>query len=371
MIITTRIDIICLLGLVISLFSCVDKIDFAQPEVIQNAIAIQGKLTKGNPSRVEVEISEVFNFSESPRLISAQYVELVDDSGNKVELVTKEQGIYQLDLLPDMAIDIAYGKGYKIKTALFDGTTYESEFDTLYPVTIPTDIATQKVQELKVNEFGVIDTLNFITFNTSTEFPVYNGQKINLLWEIESTFKLSDSPAIYLSCPRDCQPTNSQRSPKTCFINFSPVQNYKTLNTQELSGDKVTDFTIFTTAIKSFIFSEGFYLTVLQQSLSEDAHEYWSTVALLTNRIGSVFQAPAGRINSNIRSIDNEEAVVFGYFFATESNIQRIYVPPALADFPQTVCPAFPNPDGSGPGNCCDCLCELNSTLEQPEWWVE
>jgi len=90
----------------------------------------------------------------------------------------------------------------------------------------------------------------------------------------------------------------------------------------------------------------------------------------LVNR-SSINQSPAGQINSNIRSVDEEGVVVFGYFFATESSIHRIYVPPALAGFPQTVCPVRPNPDGSGPGNCCDCLCEPNSTLEEPEWWTE
>ena len=90
----TSIFLFCLFTLSISLWTCIDAIDFAQPATIQNAISIQGKLTKGNPSRVEVQISEVFNFSGVPRLIDALSVALIDDSGNEVALASKIQGVY-------------------------------------------------------------------------------------------------------------------------------------------------------------------------------------------------------------------------------------------------------------------------------------
>lgn len=367
----TSIYLLCLWTLSISFWTCIDAIDFAQPATFQNAISIQGKLNKGNPSRVEVQISEVFNFSEVPRLIDALYVELIDDRGNKVALESKIQGIYKLDLGANQPVEVAYGAGYQIKVALNNGEIYESAFDTLYPVTTATKLSIQKTQKVKTNTLGVRDTVNFVAFNTSTTFPVYNNQKVNLLWELESTFKLTDSPIFYSSCPRDCQPTNLDKIPKTCFVTFSPVQNYKTLNARSLSGAAVMDFNILTADASSFIFSEGFYLTVLQQSLSEDAYEYWSIVAQLTNRSGTIFEAPAGRVSSNIRNINEAKTSVFGYFYATESSTQRIYVPPTFEVTAKPVCPVLPNPDGSGPGNCCDCLCEPNSSTERPVWWVE
>lgn len=370
---TTRISIATffLFSLSISLFTCIDTIDFAQPEAIQGAITIQGKLTKGNPSQIEVRIGEVFNFSETPRLIDAKYVELIDDRGNKLNLPSKVQGIYKLDILGEEALKVEYGKGYQIKTELNNGQLYESTFDTLYPVTTPLRLSSQKTQEIRTNALGIRDTAKFIAFNISTLFPKFEGQKVNLLWEMESTFKLTDSPRSYSRCPRDCQTTSIDRLPKTCFVTINPIQNYKTLKASSLSGDEVMDFNVLTENANSFIFAEGLYLTVFQQSLSESAYEYWSIVAQLTNRSGDIFEAPAGRITSNIRNVEDSKAAVFGYFYATESTMQRIYVAPALADFPKFVCPVLPNPDGSGPGNCCDCLCELNSTIEQPVWWVE
>ena len=41
---------------------CLDKIEFERPETIDNGIAIQGKLVKGNPNSIRVSIQNLFNF---------------------------------------------------------------------------------------------------------------------------------------------------------------------------------------------------------------------------------------------------------------------------------------------------------------------
>ena len=223
----TKSTILILLGCIIMLFACIDTIEFDQPKAIENTISIQGKLTKGNPSRVAVQISEVFNFSEVSRLIDAKYVQLIDDSGNEVALISRIQGIYQLDILPEMPLKVEYGKGYQIKTELNNGEIYESTFDTLYPIVEPQDLTVRKVQELTTNLAGTADTVNLMQFRTSTTFPTFNSKKVSLLWELQNVFKLSDTPDVYPRCPRDCQPTNSAKASKTCYVTINPVQNYR------------------------------------------------------------------------------------------------------------------------------------------------
>ena len=197
---------------------------------------------------------------------------------------------------------------------------------------------------------------------------VPNQEKTDLLWEMSGTFKLTDSPQAFRSCPRDC-PADVQ--PKTCFVTNNPKINYKSLNVRAFSGTEIADFEIFENPANSFVFSEGYYLNVFQQSLSALAYNYWSTVDKLVNRDGTIFEAPSGKISTNIYSLTTPENETFGFFFATERAPIRGYIPPSFAGFPRTVCPVLPSPDGSGPGNCCNCLCELNSTTVQPEWWVE
>jgi hypothetical protein len=349
--------------------ACIDSIEFERPDSIQNAISIQGKLTKGDPSQIIVQIKEVFDFRSAPRLIDARYVQLIDLNGNMIELPSKQQGIYQMEIPKNGDFPIEYGAAYKIKIELNNAQVFESTFDTLYAVPTPNAINFRKEQQEITNNAGETATKKSIIFSVDTHFrKTKNSQKTNLLWEFESVRKQTDSPASYISCPSSCNPTSGE--PKTCYITLSPFRNYKTLNSKTLSGDEVIDFIILEENATSYIFAEGYYLNVWQQSISPQAYEYWSTVNLLTNRNGSIFEAPSGKVTSNILSAD-KNTNVFGFFFVTEAVLNRIFIAPDIAGNPKPVCPTPPAPDGSGPGNCCNCLCEENSTTTKPDWWEE
>lgn len=351
--------------------ACVDPIDFEQAASVQNGISIQGKLVKGNPSKVNVQIKEVFSFAGVPRLIDAKDVIIVDDKGNSLALKSSKQGLYNLDIPENNDFEVAYGKGYQIKVELNNNEVYESTFDTLYPVLPPTEIRTLREEISIVNNAGAVDSFEVLKIVVDTDFSTFENKKVNLLWEFESVYKQSDSPSFYSRCARDCQPTNKENEPKTCYININPIENYNVLRTSTLSGNSISNFTLLELPATSFVFAEGYYLTILQQSLSEPAYEYWATVKSLTTRSGTIFEPPSGKIRANIQNKSETDTEAFGYFFVTESEQRRIYIAPSAVNSPKKVCPVPANPDGSGPGNCCDCLCEINSTTEKPEWWVE
>ena len=117
------------------------------------------------------------------------------------------------------------------------------------------------------------------------------------------------------------------------------------------------------------ILSEGYYLRVFQQSVTDDAFEYWSQVNQVASRTGSLFEAPAGRVKSNITNVNDPEEETFGYFYATEEREIRVFVEPSLAGNPSITCPGALNQGGGAPSNCCNCLTVANSTTERPSWW--
>jgi len=85
-------------------------------------------------------------------------------------------------------------------------------------------------------------------------------------------------------------------------VSFNPVANYTSLNTNMLSGNSVKDYTIYESPnLKTFVYAEGYYLSVYQQAISEQAYEYWRQINLLTNRDGSIFEQPSGKIITNFR----------------------------------------------------------------------
>ena len=357
------------LGLVIfalSLFTCQEYIEFEEPETFKESIYIEGKLTKGSPSTVVVKIGQVFDFVTSPSLYLAEYVQLIDESENVLELKTRAQGIFKLEIPEDHPyFKVDYGSAYKIKFKLRTGETYESSYDTLYQVPTPTDLTLDKISKNVSFLDGTFETQEIVTFNISTPLVSENGNKPNLMWELQSVYKQTDYPTG--GGLRRCPVTGP---PKVCYLTIDPVENYKVLNATSLASSQVTDFNILEADnSNTFVFSEGHYLTAFQQSISNAAYEYWSRVNEVVYRDGTIFETPAGKVRSNIKNIDSQsQEEVYGYFFVTESKLIRAYVSADYAGNPRPQCPAA----GDMHSVFCDnCLCEINSTTEKPDYWVE
>lgn len=321
---------------IVVLFGCVDKIDFERPVTIQNGIAILGKLTKGNPSRIRVTIRKVFNFNERDRLLNVKLVELIDEQGNEHALSSSREGVYD-QTLPNFPID--YGVGYKIRVSTFDNRIFESTLESILPVPTPKQLRGQIEERSRPNAIGGKEYFPVVAFNIDT--PIKDSIKetnSRLLWEVTGTYKLTDD------------------SGQICYVNFSPFQNYIPLDGTTSNATSVNNVSVYET-IPTAIFAQGFYLSVLQQSLSETAFNYWSQVSIISNRTGDLFEPPVGNISSNFINTSNSEEEVFGYFYATEEKIIRTYISPAVAGYPERSCP-------------CDCSA-LDASSSKPTWWIE
>jgi len=351
------------------LSSCLDEIDFANAETIDEAIAIQGRVVKADPSYISVTIRGVFNFQDVPRLLDARLVTVEDESGNVVELPTGADGIFYLEVPdddPNFKID--FGKSYRINVATFDNRNYTSSFEELLPAPVIEDLTVARTQVQSVDVTGNTKLFSQLTYSISTPLmPENSSENARLLWEFITTYQFTDSPEAYGA--RACRPTSIDSEAKTCYITSSPLNNYITLNGPDLSVDRIDNFEALNTGISS-INSEGLYLTVSQQSLTQTAFDYWDQVGNVVSRTGDLFQAPAGRVITNIVNTEDEREDVFGYFYATEETIRRVFVSPDIAENPPLPCPAPPSEGGLAPNDCCNCSSVSNSTTVRPVWWI-
>lgn len=354
-----------LIGLLFT--TCRDTINFEIPETIKDAVFIEGKLTKGTPSTVFVKIGQVFNFSATPSRFLAEFVHIIDESGQELALTSQEQGIFKLNIPSDHpTFKIDYGHAYKIRLQLKNQEIYESTYDTLYQVPEMLDLKLGTLSKNIKLPDGMRQTQEILSLLVSSPLTSPNNTRPHLLWELESVFKQSDTPEGNYVRRGPCGLIEAE--PKTCYLSINPVDNYISLNTKLISGDNLVDFTVYEAEnTNTFVFSEGHYMTLHQQSISDAALEYWSQVNQLTNRNGSIFEAPSGKIITNFSNVANDKAEVFGYFFATDSNFRRIYISPEKAGNPRSHCP--PVRDHSV--LCDNCLCWQNSSREKPEWWEE
>jgi len=358
-------------GMLLILPSCLDDIDFDRPDTIENGIAIQGKLVKGDPSFIRVTLRRIFDFSENARLINARTVTLMDEEGNALVLDSRQEGVFIEEIQnnnPDISID--YGKSYKIRVETFDNRVFESSLEQLLPAPTPTDLRVSKVLREGIDALGRIVDREFLAFTLDTPLQLNEGEdNVKLLWELEATYKLSDTPESYNR--RACFPIRVDNvDNKTCFITSSPIRNFIPLDGATINSTSISDFTLYETTSSS-LFAEGYYLTVLQQSMSNSAFEYWSQVNQVLSRTGDLFEPPAGKVITNFVNVNDPNDEVFGYFYATEERPIRIFVSPKFADETQITCPAPLTEDGRADNTCCDCLTAGDATTERPIWWLE
>lgn len=354
--------LIGLLSMSIFTGACVDRIDFARPQTLEDAIAIQGRLVKGNPSRVNVTIRKVLDYKSAPRFVKVHSVTLIDDLGNTIDLETKAEGIYYQTIREETSTSsISTDRTYKIKVETFSNLIFESEFEGIVSAPTPTDLSAHRIKKEGRNVIGdIILRDDFIGFAIETPLEVSpNSGNVKILWEIESTHKVMDYPGF----------CGYNRANKTCYVTSSPIASFVPLDGTQLSVNSISD-TIYEAFIHSPVFADGYYLTVQQQAVTDKTFEYWSQVQVVNSREGSIFEAPAGKIITNIKNLTYPEEEAFGYFYATEEKPIRVYVPPELAENPKADCPRGPNNNGEFLAEeCCNCLMINGATTEKPDWW--
>ncbi|MDX1406550.1 MAG: DUF4249 family protein [Saprospiraceae bacterium] len=352
-------------ALLLSAVSCLDKINLPAPAGTADALVIQAKLLKGEPSVLRVQINRLFDFTAGTTLpVNVTLVEIEDEQGVVVRVPEAALGVYQL-VLPDDApqLEVAFGKQYRLHVIARDGRDYVTGFEPLWDVPEPESIRLDTIQIPVVNEIGEFDVIDRFQFSISTPIRVPGAaEKSYLKWDVERTFKVTDTPL---------QPTTPV---KTCYVTQNVVgSNLNVLNGNDFSAEAVTDIPISESAI-TFVYAEGLYLTVYQQSLSATAYEYWEQITQLVERSGNMFEPPAGKIATNFTNTTDPDDQVYGFFYATTQDTIRYYVDPENLNLP----PACPPPGGllnQGGGCavplCCNCLSEPGSTTTKPSFWTE
>ena len=345
--------------------SCLDPIELKIPKGFDNALVIQAELIKGNPSTFNLTVSRLFDFTlEGIGKVNVREVIMEDSDGNKLEIEAFGTGVYKETFGDDSPISIEVGKSYKLYISTFDGRKYESNFEPILPTPQIDSLSYEIVnRELILDEEDGSRFDSIVRFRLNTPLSAPNQEEqVDLKWNVRRVFKISDTPIEFGVFQ------------KTCYVTENiGVTQVRTFNGSEYNQPRLENYDVIDQLL-DFHFSEGYYLEVIQQSLSKGAYEYWSRTAQVLDRNGDMFEAPAGKVSSNFVNVDDPNEEAFGYFYATTETIARIYVSPEFAGNPGALCPPTepPPPTGGCPLDiCCDCLSQEISTVIKPSYWVE
>ncbi len=358
----TRFSIIAILA-VFALSSCLEKINLEIPRENQDNLAIQGRILKGSPSSsIKVGVLKIFDFTASQRFIDVKSVKIIDEAGLELLLPQAGEGNYYIEVLDgDPNFQIDFGKSYKLEVVTFANQIIESSYEPLLPVPKADSLTARMITENIEIFTGEIQPFDRIEFSLNTPLAVPGEEeKARLLWEFQETYEITDAPMDF------------GQEPKTCYITQTVgINDIQVLNANEIGTVYLSNYPFFKRNVL-YTMAQGYYMTVYQKSLSKTAYEYWDHVAQSLIRTGNMFEAPVGKIRSNMVNVNNPDEEIFGFFYATAQDTIRVFVSPELAGSPNVLCPPnVPPPPGGGcPIEvCCNCLDEDGSSLTKPSWW--
>jgi len=342
---------------VIGLFhSCLDKIDLSVPKGLEEGIVIIGELRKSDPSFIKIKVSSIFNFDlETLAPISAKSVFLIDQEGQQLEIPIIGQGINTYTFKGNEALKVEFGKQYKIRVTDKKERIFESTFEELMPPIEKGELSYEFSALPIINDRNQIEDLPAIQFLFDGSIKIKNREEAaRILWIPERTYAFSDS----LNEPDFIS--------KICYIK-APVKVTKLhlFEGPRFELEALKKYPLSKVQL-NYEFAEGYYYTLYQRTLDEQAFEYWEQTQQVIERTGNQFEPPVGRIITNFKNINNKSGGnVLGYFSAFYEDTLRLCVTPKEVGSPLKLCPTpniCPNP-------CCDCLLEGFSSLEMPEFW--
>ena len=335
--------------------ACIDEIDFDVPREFQNSTVIVGKIVKGNPSSVEVFIQKIFDFSfEDEVFVNAQGVRIVNENGDKLEVPLTGLGRYTLELEGTTGFEVEVGQAFSLEVDLFDGQRFKSKMETILPVPKMESIDHEVIQKEIINFENEIVIRPRIAYAVNTPLIAEeNQQPTNVKWDFEFTYKFTDNAG------------------KSCYVNgFPDFDLIQLIDAKTIGATSLSDFNLLEQSITNLM-TEGQYISIIQESLNDDALSFWAQTKELSINSGTFYEPPPGQLITNFEAVSDTEGAVFGYFYGTQHDTLRVFVDSTFVNQTLTVCPSPPSENPDPPcDQCCDCLLADKSTTRIPSFWT-
>ncbi len=362
--------VILIVGLLLLTSSCEDKIDFAIPEDTSEALAIEGRIIMGMESKVEVIISQVFDFTASGRnILEAEEIYVENDDGHTFPLRQVENGVaqrvYKATIPDNDKFIVAVGKKYRLHVTDSNGISYVSDYSLMTSADDIEGVYIKKVKELRQNEIG--DYVDQERYQISVDVAdLKSNNTSGLLFEFSGVNQLTD------------------RDGNVCYIS-------RLHNTQELplftfdqagNGEKEREVLLFD---PNYFHHEKMYYTIHQYSLDEAALNYHEQLLSLQEFTGSLFDNPQGRTTTNFKTVSETSKDVFGHFYATSKDSILLKIDQEFTGNVGLYCPQvlwgcpIPLPESDGcclaecgwlqAKDCCCCINLVGASYTPPHYW--
>ncbi|WP_367391991.1 DUF4249 domain-containing protein [Lewinella sp. LCG006] len=332
--------------------ACLDEIAIENADRPEDGYVVQAKLISGNPSYVEVKVEQLFFYTSNiNRPVNDALVSLVKKTGERFEFQEVPlDGIYSA-YLEQADFPVEVGQSYRIEVEITPEIKLQSDWDQIFATPKADNISWDFTEIETVSTDGLLSRSSGIQFSITT--PIITAtEKARLRWEFIDAYRVTDDLNF------------------TCYIENS-YQNNRLflLDGNTVGPDTITNYPLFSDQL-GIRHIDGYYLSVFQQALSPEAFTYWEQVSALLEREGTVFDNPAGAINTNIRNLADSTQLVYGFFSAyTQDTLRRFLSREEMGNL-DFYCPRPPTNQVPPPITVCDgCIDALGASYNKPYYW--
>jgi hypothetical protein len=304
------------------IYSCIDPY-IPNLEGYESLLVVDGLITDANSS-YRVKLSRTFqNLNSDTIMVSDATIDIKDDTGEKIFLKNKGNGIYLTDSTEFRGIA---GRKYVLHIITGDKEEYESDPCLMLPVP-------------EIESIYITRDQRFVNNNTQSEEGVgiyldsKNGDASQYYrWTYDETWK------IRVPNPKKFNYVKTKDPDKPIFTQIADIKEicWKNRHSDEIllgtpfegkSQKIVRQPILFIATEKSDRLLLQYSILVKQYSISKSEYEFWSNLKRVNETGGDIFARQPYSVASNIHNIKNPLERVLGFFQVSAVTEKRKNIP--------------------------------------------
>jgi hypothetical protein len=292
----------------LALTGCIEPYDPPTSKETPDYLVVDGFIdATANVVTVSLTHTMALNSTDGPLPVLGATVRLLVSDGSSFDVTDTFNGVYSA------SVPVSFEKQYTLYIQTAFGKEYQSD-----------PIAVRQTPEIDSINY-VMDQYGDLNINVNTHDVT--GQSRFYRWRYEQTFMYRSQYAssYIIRAPNLVEPREPSEYIEICY-KTDYLSRILVGTTKLLTEDVVINANLVKFSKGAFELSEKYSLLVKQQTLTEEAYDYWLNIKKTTESLGGLFDPLPGEVTGNIRSITDPGEPVIGYFNGSEVSEKRIFI---------------------------------------------
>jgi Domain of unknown function (DUF4249) len=290
-----------LMSLSLILNSCVDSVPFVTKSE-EGFLSIVGTFHNLSDTQF-IKLFRSQGYTAQPTVVSDAKITVFGNDNKSGSYEEIKPGVYALK--PNILRGQA-GTSYYVEIRTKDGKIYRSQPEVMPAPVKPDSISFSAYDKEELSSAEIKTKNRTLKIQINTPLKIGNSDAF-LRWNIEDSFEFSTVP--------DC---SVFKTTIDCFYSRKsiPTSRIALASSKDLLISRADALSINETSLENFDlqFKKIHYWQIYQNSITENAYNYWKNIDKVSNQVGSLFDVSPAYVKGNVYNVSDPDEKVLGYF---------------------------------------------------------